>query len=135
MLVNRKNRTVAPPPWKQPPARRAAVLQAVQQPVDERVDRVVIFDAPMASRLLGSLGGAISGGAIYRKASYVCEKLDARTAELEKAKHNKGGHRVAALKLVKQAIDEIHQGAQHAKEKKKEVADFQGIHSGFFKRV
>ena len=35
----------------------------------------IIFEAPMASRLLGSLGGAISGGAIYRKASYLCDKL------------------------------------------------------------
>jgi PmbA protein len=32
----------------------------------------VIFEAPMASRLLGSLAGAISGGSIYRKASYLC---------------------------------------------------------------
>jgi PmbA protein len=35
----------------------------------------VIFDPVTASRLLGAMAGAVSGGAIYRKASYLCGKL------------------------------------------------------------
>ncbi|TNF29783.1 MAG: TldD/PmbA family protein [Deltaproteobacteria bacterium] len=35
----------------------------------------VIFEAPIASSLLGSLAGAISGSALYKDASYLCDKL------------------------------------------------------------
>ena len=45
--------------------------------------------------------------------------LQTAQAALEKAKSNKGGHRVAALKLVKQAIKEVKEGAAHAKAKNK----------------
>ena len=45
--------------------------------------------------------------------------LETAKEELKKAKHNKGGHRVAALKLVKEAIKEVQAGAQHVKDKKK----------------
>jgi hypothetical protein len=45
--------------------------------------------------------------------------LEAAQDELKKAKANKGGHRVAALKLVKEAIAEVKAGAEHAKAKKK----------------
>ena len=45
--------------------------------------------------------------------------LQTAKEELKKAKHNQGGHRAAALKLVKQAIAEVQAGAEHAKAKKK----------------
>lgn len=45
--------------------------------------------------------------------------LQTAQAALEKAKTNKGGHRVAALKLIKQAIKEVKEGATHAKAKNK----------------
>lgn len=35
----------------------------------------VVFEAPVSSRLLGSLAGAINGGAIYRQASYLCGEV------------------------------------------------------------
>lgn len=35
----------------------------------------VIFEAPIASRLLGSISGAVNGGAIFRDASWLCGKL------------------------------------------------------------
>lgn len=35
----------------------------------------VIFESTVASRLLGALSGAINGGSIYRKASYLCDSL------------------------------------------------------------
>ncbi len=35
----------------------------------------VIFEWTMASRLLGALAGALNGGAIYRKTSYLCDRL------------------------------------------------------------
>ena len=35
----------------------------------------VIFEAPVACRLLGALAGAVVGGAVYRKASYLSGKL------------------------------------------------------------
>lgn len=40
----------------------------------------VVFEFPVASRLLGSLGGALLGGAIYRKASFLADKLGERVA-------------------------------------------------------
>lgn len=40
----------------------------------------VIFEAPIASRLLGSISGAINGGAIYRDSSWLCGKLDTQIA-------------------------------------------------------
>lgn len=36
----------------------------------------VLFDAPMAAGLLGNFAQAISGGALYRKSSFLLEKLD-----------------------------------------------------------
>ena len=45
--------------------------------------------------------------------------LESAQAALKKAKTNKGGHRVAALKLIKQAIKEVKEGAAHAKDKNK----------------
>ncbi|MEE2780166.1 MAG: metallopeptidase TldD-related protein, partial [Myxococcota bacterium] len=35
----------------------------------------VVFESTVASRLLGALSGAINGGSIYRKASYLCDSL------------------------------------------------------------
>lgn len=35
----------------------------------------VIYEAPIASRLLGSIGGAINGSSLFRDASYLCNKL------------------------------------------------------------
>jgi len=40
----------------------------------------VIFEAPVACRLLGALSGAVVGGAIYRKASYLLDKLGEKVA-------------------------------------------------------
>ena len=54
-------------------AERALRRLGARKPETCRVP--VIFEAPMASRLLGSLAGAISGGAIYRKATYLYDKL------------------------------------------------------------
>lgn len=59
-------------------AERALRRLGARKPETCRVP--VIFEAPMASRLLGALAGAISGGSIYRKASYLCGKLDQRIA-------------------------------------------------------
>lgn len=36
----------------------------------------VLFEAPIASSLLGSLVGAVSGGSLYRKSSFLLDKLD-----------------------------------------------------------
>lgn len=35
----------------------------------------VIYEAPIASRMLGAIGGAINGSALFRDASYLCGKL------------------------------------------------------------
>ena len=40
----------------------------------------VIFEAPIASRLLGSISGAVNGGAIFRDASWLCGKLGEQIA-------------------------------------------------------
>jgi hypothetical protein len=48
--------------------------------------------------------------------------LKVARSQLEKATHDKGGHRAAALKLTDQAIDQVKKGiefdAEHAGEKK-----------------
>lgn len=41
----------------------------------ETAEVPVIFEAPIASRLLGSISGAANGGAIFRDASWLCGKL------------------------------------------------------------
>jgi len=42
------------------------------------------------------------------------EHLQKAKVQLEKAEHNKGGHRAAALSLVEQAISEVKQGIAFA---------------------
>lgn len=59
-------------------AERALRRLGARKPETCRVP--VIFEAPMASRLLGALAGAISGGAIYRKASYLFGQLGEQIA-------------------------------------------------------
>lgn len=54
-------------------AHRTLRRLAAKKPETCRVP--VIFEAPVACRLLGALAGAITGGAIYRKASYLLDSL------------------------------------------------------------
>ncbi len=54
-------------------ARRTLRRLGARKPATRQVP--VIFEAPVASRLLGSLAGAINGSALYRDASYLCDKL------------------------------------------------------------
>ena len=44
--------------------------------------------------------------------------LENAEAALIRSKHNKGGHRVKALRLVREAISEVKQGGRHAKRQK-----------------
>jgi len=59
-------------------ARRALRRLGARKP--ETCQVPVIFEAPIASRLLGTLGGAVNGGALYKDASYLCGKLGERIA-------------------------------------------------------
>ncbi len=54
-------------------ARRALRRLGARKP--ETCQVPVIFEAPIASRLLGSIAGAISGSAVYRKATWLLERL------------------------------------------------------------
>jgi PmbA protein len=54
-------------------ARRALRRLGARQPKTCRVP--VIFEAPTASRLLGTISGAANGGAVYRDASWLCGRL------------------------------------------------------------
>jgi PmbA protein len=54
-------------------ARRALRRLGARQPRTCRVP--VIFEAPTASRLLGTISGAANGSAIYRDASWLCGRL------------------------------------------------------------
>jgi hypothetical protein len=53
-------------------------------------------------------------------------QLEAAKHSLEKAEPDKGGHRVRALELVKQAIDEVKAGIKHHKHKGKGKGDGDG---------
>ena len=65
----------------------------------------------------GTPVGPVKGQPHMKAALKALKKAE---SELQKAKHNKGGHRVKALSLVRDAIKEVQAGGQHAKEKKKE---------------
>ena len=54
-------------------ARRALRRLGAQKPATCEVP--VIYESPVASRLLGALAGALTGGAIYREASYLAGQL------------------------------------------------------------
>ena len=49
--------------------------------------------------------------------------LETAQAQLEKATHDKGGHRVAALKATKEAIEQVKKGIAADNENKKSVDD------------
>jgi Spy/CpxP family protein refolding chaperone len=49
--------------------------------------------------------------------------LEAAKASLEKATSDKGGHRVAAIKLTKEAIDQVRKGIEHDKNNGKKSLD------------
>ncbi|MFA5028950.1 MAG: metallopeptidase TldD-related protein, partial [Candidatus Methylomirabilota bacterium] len=59
-------------------ARRALRRLGARRVATARVP--VVFDPEMAAGLLRSLGGAVSGGAIYREASFLAGKLGTRVA-------------------------------------------------------
>lgn len=59
-------------------ARRTLRRLGARKPKTAKVP--VIFESGVASRLLGTLAGAINGGAIYKDASYLCGKLGERVA-------------------------------------------------------
>jgi len=65
--------------------------------------------------VLGGAGGFVSGAYADKqprmKAAMV--HLEASLNALEKATPDKGGHRVKAIALVKQAIDEVKEGIAH----------------------
>lgn len=54
-------------------ARRALRRLGARKPSTCKVP--VIYESPIASRLVGILGGAANGGAIYKDASYLCGKM------------------------------------------------------------
>lgn len=49
----------------------------------ETAEVPVIFEAPIASRLLGSISGAVNGGAVFRDASWLCGKMGDTIAAAE----------------------------------------------------
>jgi len=57
---------------------------------------------------------AVKGQPHMKKA---LKALQTAESELQTSKHNKGGHRVKALQLVRQAIKEVKEGGRHAKQK------------------
>ncbi len=59
-------------------ARRTLRRMGAKKPPTCRVP--VIFESPVASRLLGGLAGAINGGAVYRDTSYLAGKLGEQIA-------------------------------------------------------
>ncbi|MCB9733524.1 MAG: TldD/PmbA family protein [Deltaproteobacteria bacterium] len=59
-------------------ARRALRRLGARKPKTAKVP--VIFESGVASRFLGTLAGAINGGALYKDASYLCGKLGERVA-------------------------------------------------------
>ena len=76
--------------------------------------------------IVGSVGFAISPNPIVAGKKAVkgqphmrkaLKALQTAESELQISKHNKGGHRVKALKLVRQAIKEVKEGGRHAKGK------------------
>ena len=54
-------------------ARRTLRRLGARKPATCKVP--VIFEAPVASSLLGALGGAVNGSGLYKDASYLCGKL------------------------------------------------------------
>lgn len=57
---------------------RLAAERTVRRLNARQIDTVqcpVLFEAPVASSLLGSLVGAVSGGSLYRKSSFLLDKL------------------------------------------------------------
>ena len=70
-------------------ARRALRRLGARKP--ETCQVPVVFEWPVASRLLASLAGALLGGAIYRRSSYLCDEL---------------GHTIAAPSI--QIVDDPH---------------------------
>ncbi|MGM0575718.1 MAG: TldD/PmbA family protein [Myxococcota bacterium] len=62
-----------PEPVGREAARRALRRLGGRKPGTGRVP--VVFEAPVASRMLGSLAGAVAGSSVYRKASWLCDRM------------------------------------------------------------
>ncbi len=60
------------------------------------------------------LGGVIAGWAAIRQPHMIAalDHLKAARIELEKAEHDKGGHRVKALEFVDRAIEQTKKGIE-----------------------
>jgi len=79
-------------------ARRALRRLGARQPKTCQVP--VIFEAPTASRLIGTISGAANGGAIYRDSSWLCGKMGDRIAsELVSLEDNPWLKRSSASRL------------------------------------
>jgi hypothetical protein len=62
------------------------------------------------------LGGVLSARADQPHMESALSQLRGALDELKEASHDKGGHRVKAMDLVKQAIDEVQLGIDSARE-------------------
>jgi hypothetical protein len=72
------------------------------------VSSVSLVVAVFASGLV--LGGALSARADQPHMESALSQLRGALEELKAATHDKGGHRVKAMDLVRQAIDEVQMG-------------------------
>ncbi len=63
---------------------------------------------------VGFIGGCATGGQPTMQAAL--DQLQQARSELEAANSDKGGHRVAAISLVDQAIDQVREGIRFANE-------------------
>jgi hypothetical protein len=69
----------------------------------------VAFAATLTSGIV--VGQALAGQPHMRAA---LDDLRAARDQLQDAEHNKGGHRVAAIRLTNESIDEVQAGIDHA---------------------
>ncbi len=67
--------------------------------------------------LLGFYAGTLKVSAAQPHMKAALEHLNAARAELDKAEHDKGGHREAALKATDEAIKHVKQGMEYAEDK------------------
>ena len=71
-----------------------------------------------AALLLGlsiGFGAVTSAWAVQEHMVDALQSLQTAKSQLEKASHNKGGHREKALELVDQAIVQVKEGIEYAK--------------------
>lgn len=69
----------------------------------------------IATSLLAVTFGAVGAGTAYAYQEHMFaarNDLQQATNDLQQAEHDKGGHREAALDLVRQAIDQVNLGIQ-----------------------